>query len=129
MKRSLAAYSGPLVSPDHVVVDASASLVRRIREYVSGRLRGSGGPCDNHKGLSLRLTVGQCLLTIVWMITSQGNPRIKEIRKLYNRKYREQTGLAFIEGIRIVAEAVLQQACIEILVVAPELLTSDFGQE
>ncbi len=62
-------------------------------------------------------------------ISSQSNPRIKQIRALRHRKEREQTGLAFIEGIRIVAEAAALPDTIETLVVAPELLSSAFAQE
>lgn len=63
------------------------------------------------------------------IITSQNNPRIKQIRALRQRKERDQTGLAFIEGIRIVAEAAALPDTIETLVVAPELLSSSFAQE
>ncbi|HEX2980411.1 MAG TPA: RNA methyltransferase [Anaerolineaceae bacterium] len=63
------------------------------------------------------------------LITSPGNPRIKQIRKLRERKERQESGLFYIEGLRIVAEAVQQGADIETLVAAPELLTSDFGQQ
>jgi RNA methyltransferase, TrmH family len=63
------------------------------------------------------------------IITSQSNARIKQIRSLRNRREREQTGLFFIEGIRIVVEAVQSGAQIETLVVAPDLLKSQLGQE
>lgn len=63
------------------------------------------------------------------IITSQNNPRIKHIRALRQRKERDQAGLAFIEGIRIVAEAAALPDTIETLVVAPELLSSSFAQE
>ena len=63
------------------------------------------------------------------IIASQSNAKIKEIRSLRQRKEREQTGLAFIEGIRIVAEAITLPGAVKMLVVAPELLTSTFGQE
>jgi len=63
------------------------------------------------------------------IISSLSNPRIKEIRSLRHRQEREQTGLFFIEGIRLVTEAVQLGADIEVLVVAPELLKSQFGQE
>lgn len=63
------------------------------------------------------------------IITSQSNARIKQIRSLRNRHEREQTGLFFIEGIRIVVEAAQAGARIETLVVAPELLKSQIGQE
>lgn len=62
------------------------------------------------------------------LITSFANQKVKLIRKLEHKKYRQDTGLFFIEGLRIVGEAVQTGAPIETLVVAPELLVSDFGQ-
>ena len=62
------------------------------------------------------------------MITSTTNERIKWIRKLQDRKGRQESGFFYIEGLRIVAEAVEQGAEIELLLVAPELLRSEFGQ-
>lgn len=61
------------------------------------------------------------------MITSTANPTIKQIRKLREKKERLQTGLFYIEGLRIVIEALQQGADVECLVVAPDLLTSEFG--
>lgn len=63
------------------------------------------------------------------MITSTANPTIKFIRKLADRKERLQTGLFFVEGLRIVGEALQKGWEVETLVVAPELLTSLFGQQ
>lgn len=60
--------------------------------------------------------------------TSPANQKVKLIRKLHERKYRESSGLYYIEGLRIVAEAVQLNASLEYLVVSPELLTSDFGR-
>ena len=62
------------------------------------------------------------------IITSFTNSKVKFIRKLDQKKYRQETGLCFIEGLRIVGEAVQTGAVIESLVIAPELLLSDFGQ-
>ncbi len=61
------------------------------------------------------------------MITSFGNPKIKAIRKLEQKKYRQETGAFFIEGLRTVGEAVQTGAPIEAFVIAPELLVSNFG--
>lgn len=61
------------------------------------------------------------------MITSTANSRIKEIRKLRDRKERQQMGLFFAEGIRVVAEAIQSQVEIETLLIAPELLQSSFA--
>jgi len=62
------------------------------------------------------------------LISSQTNPAIKRIRSLRHRKEREQTGLFYAEGIRIVAEAVQVGAAVETLVVAPDLLDSPFAR-
>lgn len=60
-------------------------------------------------------------------ITSSANPRIKQIRKLRDRKERQESGLFYAEGLRIVIEAVLQNAPIQALLVASEILTSPQG--
>ncbi len=62
-------------------------------------------------------------------ITSLSNPRIKSIRKLKDRKEREQAGFFWIEGLHIVAEAAQTGADLETLVIAPDLLTSAFGRD
>jgi len=61
------------------------------------------------------------------MITSTANERIKQIRKLRERKERQQSGLFYIEGLRIVGEAVQQGADVEALIVAPQLLKGEFS--
>ncbi len=63
------------------------------------------------------------------IISSTANPKMKQIRALRQRKEREQRGLFFVEGIRIVAEAVQLGAPIETLVVADEVLASAFARE
>ncbi len=63
------------------------------------------------------------------LISSVTNTRIKYIRSLAHRSEREQAQLFFIEGIRIVAEAVQMHAHIQTLVYAPALLKSTFGME
>ena len=63
------------------------------------------------------------------ILTSSRNSRIKAIRALAQRKKRQETGLFFAEGIRLAGEAVQAGADIETLVVAPELLRSDFGRD
>ncbi len=63
------------------------------------------------------------------MISSTSNPRIKQIRGLRQRKARSESGLFFVEGIRLVLEAVQLGAPLETLVVAPELLSSTRAQE
>lgn len=63
------------------------------------------------------------------MITSTSNPAIKQIRRLAERKERQQTGLFYIEGLRIVGEAVDRGWKIVHLIASPELLSSLFGQQ
>lgn len=63
------------------------------------------------------------------VITSTQNQRVKQIRGLRMRKERDRTGSFFLEGIRIVTEAVQTGAAVDTLVVAPELLTSAFARD
>lgn len=62
------------------------------------------------------------------VVTSTANRTIKMIRALRNRRERDHQGRFFAEGIRIVAEAAQTGAGLEVLVVAPELLTSTFAR-
>jgi RNA methyltransferase, TrmH family len=63
------------------------------------------------------------------VITSSSNARVKQIRKLVrDRKERKERDLFYIEGLRIVTEAVQVGAKIESLLVAPELLQSSHGR-
>ena len=61
------------------------------------------------------------------LISSITNSRIKYIRSLAHRQEREQSQLFFVEGIRIVAEAIQLHAEIHTIVYAPMLLKSQFG--
>ena len=63
------------------------------------------------------------------IISSRNNATIKLIRSLRGRKAREQSGLYYVEGIRIVAEAIQTGAEIQEIVLAPGLLSSAFGRE
>ncbi len=64
------------------------------------------------------------------MITSTSNPRIKLARKLQrDRKERQQSGLFYVEGLRIAGEAVEAGWEIDSWIVSPELLVSEFGQD
>ena len=56
-------------------------------------------------------------------ITSTSNPQIKLIRKLKDRKYRAESGLFLLEGIRIVIEA-LDAGWITQLIVSRDLIGS-----
>ena len=63
------------------------------------------------------------------LITSTSNPRIKEIRKLRDRKEQKRTGLFYMEGLRIIGEAFDKGAELTTLVVCPELLKTEYGLE
>lgn len=63
------------------------------------------------------------------IITSPQNSRIREARKLANRKHRQATGLCLVEGIQPVLRALDNGVPIEHLIVAPDLLTSDVARE
>ncbi|RLT41708.1 MAG: RNA methyltransferase [Chloroflexi bacterium] len=63
------------------------------------------------------------------IITSTANARVKLIRGLRARREREHSGLAWVEGIRPTVEALQLNAVIDTLVVAPDLLTSDFARD
>lgn len=62
------------------------------------------------------------------LITSTRNPRVKTLRSLQHRKYRQREGRFLIEGIRIVDEALACGADVETLVYAPDLLVSERAQ-
>jgi TrmH family RNA methyltransferase len=63
------------------------------------------------------------------MITSKSNAIIKSIRKLHARKYRELNNLFYIEGVRILAEALASDWEINEIIVAPDLVRNDFSIE
>ena len=63
------------------------------------------------------------------LITSTANARVKLIRALRTLREREHSGLAYVEGIRPTIEALQLHAPIDLLVVAPDLLTSDFARD
>ncbi|HLJ68360.1 MAG TPA: RNA methyltransferase [Chloroflexota bacterium] len=62
------------------------------------------------------------------LVSSPANPTIKRIRALRDRKTRTETGLFYVEGIRLVGEAVELDADVDTCIVAPDLLTSEYGQ-
>ena len=62
-------------------------------------------------------------------IASPRNPRVLQVRKLATRRERTRTGLFFVEGIRLVAEAVQSGSEVTALIVAADQLTSDFARD
>jgi len=63
------------------------------------------------------------------LITSSANETIKRIRKLRDRKFREESSSAYVEGIRIVVEAVEKTVDIERIVVAESFATTQRHSE
>lgn len=63
------------------------------------------------------------------VVSSKSNPAVKRIRGLNRRKTREAEGVFFVEGLRLVGEALATGARIEQVVVAPQVLRSRFGTE
>jgi TrmH family RNA methyltransferase len=63
------------------------------------------------------------------MITSKSNSKVKNIRKLTERKYRELNNLFYIEGVRIIAEALACNWYIKEVIVSPELIRDGFSLE
>jgi TrmH family RNA methyltransferase len=61
------------------------------------------------------------------LITSLGNSRIKLIRKLKDRKTRQEEGVFLVEGLRLVTEAVQLKRKVLTIVFSRELLKSDKG--
>ncbi|OGO26246.1 MAG: hypothetical protein A2W33_09025 [Chloroflexi bacterium RBG_16_52_11] len=65
------------------------------------------------------------------LITSRSNPKIKQLRLLKERKGRQASGLALVEGIHPVGEAVAaslsNKTAIEAIYYAPQLLQSVFA--
>jgi len=62
-------------------------------------------------------------------ITSTSNPQIKLIRKLKDRKFRVESNLFFLEGVRIVIEALETGQWITQLIVSRDLLGSNKAVE
>lgn len=64
------------------------------------------------------------------MITSKQNTRFKEIKKLVeDKKYRDETGLFFVDGVNFVAQAVENKWEIEQLVYVPDQIDSGFKKK
>jgi TrmH family RNA methyltransferase len=63
------------------------------------------------------------------LISSASNPLVKQIRSLHQKKGREETGLFLVEGIHHTGEAIEAGWEIEMLVHAPQLLSSEFGRK
>lgn len=56
------------------------------------------------------------------VITSKDNENIKYIKKLKEKKYRDQNGEYIIEGVRLIEEAINEEALIKTIVICDECL-------
>jgi TrmH family RNA methyltransferase len=63
------------------------------------------------------------------MISSTSNETIKLIRKLKMRKHRRETGQYYIEGLRIIGQALDSDEHFAFLITSPELLDREFGKQ
>ncbi len=59
------------------------------------------------------------------LISSTSNRTIKKLRKLTRKKGRRRTGWCLIEGIQQVLGALENDAALQVIVICPDLLTSD----
>ncbi len=62
-----------------------------------------------------------------FMITSRSNSKVKEIRLLKQAKYRQMEGRYFIEGVRLVEEALSQSVGVEKIAYSPRLEETQRG--
>jgi len=67
-------------------------------------------------------------LHVVKFISSTSNQYIKFIRKLRNKKERERSGKFYIEGLRLIGEALRTDFPLESILYCSDLLTSSFGK-
>lgn len=61
----------------------------------------------------------------VELVTSAKNTRLKEIRKLAQKSYRDETGLCLVEGIQPCLRAIENGHDVELFIYSPEILRSE----
>ena len=54
------------------------------------------------------------------IITSKDNEQIKQIRKLKEKKYRDEQELYMIEGVKTIQEAIIEEANIQTIVICDD---------
>lgn len=59
------------------------------------------------------------------IITSKDNEIIKEVRRLKEKKYRDQSGTYLVEGIKLIEEAIEEEAKIKRIIVCEDCLKDD----
>jgi len=60
-------------------------------------------------------------------ITSKSNAYIKNIRQLKKKKFRDETGNYYLEGLRLIGEALRTDTNLESILYCSDLLKSEFG--
>lgn len=63
------------------------------------------------------------------IITSTSNPLIKQVRALHNKKARVESKTFLVEGIHHVGEVIEAGWDVEVILYAPDLLTSQFAKD
>jgi TrmH family RNA methyltransferase len=63
------------------------------------------------------------------LIISLGNPLVKQVRSLRQKKTRQESGLFLVEGIHHVGEALAAKWDVESILYAPDLLTSSYARD
>ena len=63
-------------------------------------------------------------MLIIQVITSKDNEIVKQIKKLKEKKYRDEAGVYVIEGIKVIEEAIEENAQIEKIVICEDCTTS-----
>lgn len=59
------------------------------------------------------------------IITSKDNGTIKDIRKLKDKKFRDETGTYLIEGIKMIEEAIVENANIDKIIICDECFEAE----
>ena len=61
------------------------------------------------------------------MITSKSNEFIKHVKSLHQKKYRDEYREFFVEGIKLVEEAISEKMKITKIVICEEIFREKFG--
>ncbi len=62
-------------------------------------------------------------------VSSSANSKIKALRKLQDKKGRQESGCFYVEGLKMVGDALQLGADVRQVIYSPELLVSDFGAD
>ena len=59
------------------------------------------------------------------VITSKDNEKVKHIKKLKDKKYRDEKGQFIIEGIKMLEEAIKENADIDTIIICEECIKKE----